>query len=75
MDSQSNIITFRQPDNYQKIVDYSKTNRNSFQEVRKAAVQNKEEIEKILKMMITNSRFENCIPNNGYIKALGFKAE
>jgi aryl-phospho-beta-D-glucosidase BglC (GH1 family) len=75
MDSQSSVITFRQPDNYQKIVDYSQTTRNGFQEVRKAAIGDREEISSILKMMITNSRFENCIPNNGYIKALGFKAE
>lgn len=71
MDSKSNMVTFKLPDNYQKIIDFAKTPRNSFQDIRKATIEKRADIKLILNQMIINSRFENCTFNKEYIEALG----
>jgi endoglucanase len=73
MDNVSGIITFKRPDGYDKIIEYTMKPRTSFEEIRKAAPDDRAEIKAILYQMISNSKFENCTPNAGYVQALGLK--
>jgi len=68
------IVTFDAPAGYEKIIEYTEKPRGDFAAIRKAAPQDREQIKKALYDFITNSKFENCKPNKGYMKALGFKA-
>jgi endoglucanase len=71
MENTKGIVTFTMPAGYDKVVQYAETPRISFEDIRKAAPANREEIKKALFEMIENSRFENCTPNKGYIDGLG----
>jgi endoglucanase len=71
MDNVSGFVTFDVPAGYDKIIEYTEKSRASFEEIRKAAPQDREQIKKALYDFINNSRFENCRPNKGYIGALG----
>ncbi len=71
MDNVSGFVTFDVPAGYDKIIEYTEKPRASFEEIRKAALQDRGQIKKALYDFINNSRFENCRPNKGYIGALG----
>ena len=71
MDNPSGIITFKVPDNYQEVIDYTMKTRISFEDIRKAAPANREKIKTALYGVLNNCRFENCTPNKNYIEALG----
>lgn len=74
MDNVSGFVTFDVPAGYDKIIEYTEKPRASFEEIRKAAPQNREQVKKALYDFINNSRFENCRSNKGYIGALGLGA-
>ena len=71
MNNTSGIITFNTPENYDQIILYADTTRNSFEEIRKNRPKNTDEIKKALDGFLNNCQFKNCSPNSGYIKALG----
>ena len=71
MDNVSGFVTFDVPAGYDKIIEYTEKPRSNFEEIRKAAPIDREQIKKALYDFINNSRFENCRPNKGYITALG----
>jgi endoglucanase len=71
MDNNRGFVTFDVPAGYDKIIEYTELPRSSFEQIRKAAPQDREAIKKALYDFINNSRFENCRPNKGYIQALG----
>jgi len=71
MQNLAGLVTFKIPDNYDKVIAYAETPRISFEDIRKAAPANREELKKALFDMLENCRFENCTPNKGYIEALG----
>ncbi len=71
MDNASGFVTFDVPAGYDKIIEYSEKARTDFEEIRKAAPADREQIKKSLYDFINNSRFENCRPNKGYVTALG----
>ena len=71
MENVAGIVTFKLPVNYDKVIAYAETPRVSFEDIRKAAPANREELKKALFDMLDNCRFENCTPNKGYIEALG----
>jgi endoglucanase len=73
LDNTAGIITFDVPAGYDKVIDYTEKNRTTFEEIRKAAPENREELIKALYGFLNNCRFENCKPNKGYMEALGFK--
>lgn len=73
MDNTKGFVTFNVPAGYDKIIEYTEKPRSSFEEIRKAAPLDREQIKKALYDFINNSRFENCRPNKGYIEALGLK--
>ena len=71
MENVAGIVTFKMPANYDKVVAYAESPRVSFEDIRKAAPANREELKKALFDMLDNCKFENCTPNKGYIEALG----
>jgi hypothetical protein len=74
MKNEAGIITFAQPAGYEKVITYTEKPRASFEEIRKATPEDREQIKKALYEFIDQSKFENCTPNTGYISALGLKA-
>jgi endoglucanase len=73
LDNTAGIITFDVPAGYAKVIDYTEKNRTTFEDIRKAAPENREELVKALYGFLNNCKFENCKPNKGYLEALGFK--
>ncbi|ASU32217.1 glycoside hydrolase family 5 protein [Mucilaginibacter xinganensis] len=75
LDNTAGIITFDVPAGYDKVIEYTEKPRSTFEEIRKAAPEEREQLVKALYAFINNSRFENCHPNKGYVEALGFKVK
>ncbi len=73
MNATAGVITFDQPAAYEQVIAYEKTERNSFEAIRKAAPADRAAIKAALYQMIENSTFKNCKPNEGYIKGLGLR--
>ena len=73
LDNTRGFMSFKEPANYDKIIDYTEKPRSSFEEIRKAAPTNREEIKQALNAFLENSKFVNCIPQKGYMEALGLK--
>ncbi|EHQ24421.1 glycoside hydrolase family 5 protein [Mucilaginibacter paludis] len=71
--NKSGVVEFKQPENYDKVIAYAESDRQTFDAIRKAKPANKAEVEEALNDFLKNCRFENCTPNNGYNNALGFK--
>jgi aryl-phospho-beta-D-glucosidase BglC (GH1 family) len=70
MENTSGPVNFNKPEYYDLISEYSESDRSSYKSIR----ENRPDIEKVklaLKNFVEQSRFVNCYPNNGYIKALG----
>ena len=75
MDNTRGFVTFDVPANYNQVIEYAEKPRASFEQIRKAAPADREQIKKALYDFINNSRFENCRVNKGYVGALGFKTD
>ena len=75
MDDKRCIVQFNRPVSYDSIVHYAETVRKSFADIRKNRPQNIETIRQALNEYLKQCLFENCFPNSGYIKALGFSEE
>ena len=73
LDNTAGIITFDVPADYDKVIEYTEKNRSTFEDIRKAVPENREELVKALYGFLNNCKFENCKPNKGYMEALGFK--
>ena len=67
------MMTFDKPTGYDSVIVFADTTRQTFEEIRKARPANIEAVKKSLQQFLINCRFENCKPNEGYVKALGFK--
>jgi endoglucanase len=72
MESPKNILSIKRPPYYDSLIKYAESPRTSFQDIRNLKP-NREEIKKAMDGFLINCLFENCPPNDGYIKALGFK--
>jgi hypothetical protein len=72
MDSPKNIASVNKPLLYDSLINYAETPRNSYKEMRNA-VPDRKAIRQALNDYLENCKFENCIMNEGYIKALGFE--
>jgi len=70
MDAKSCLVQFDKPEDYDLIIEYANTPRNSFEDIRKLRPDT-EKVKKALDKFLENSLFKNCRPNEGYIKALG----
>ncbi|MFI5160684.1 MAG: glycoside hydrolase family 5 protein [Sphingobacteriales bacterium] len=75
IDNTRGFVTFNVPANYNQVIEYAEKPRSTFDEIRKAAPANREQIKKALYDFIENSKFANCRVNKGYVGALGFKTE
>lgn len=72
MDSPKNIASVVPPENYDLVIDYAESPRNSFKEIRTLPV-DRVKIRKVLNDYLEQIKFENNQFNEGYIKALGFQ--
>jgi aryl-phospho-beta-D-glucosidase BglC (GH1 family) len=70
LDNTRGFMSFNVPANYDKIIEYTEKPRSSFEEIRKAAPADREQIKQALYSFLENSKFVNCIPNKGYMEAL-----
>ena len=72
MDSPKNIASVVMPENYELVIAYAESPRNSFKEIRTLPV-DRVKIRKALNDYLEQIKFENNQFNEGYIKALGFQ--
>ncbi|MDQ1770602.1 glycoside hydrolase family 5 protein [Labilibaculum euxinus] len=76
MDNTRGPMNFNEPIGYDNFITYAESDRSSFRNIRALRDSiggiKREEIVAVLKQFVENSRFENCYPNEGYCKALGF---
>ena len=74
MNNAKGVMNFEEPEDYNLITKYAKSDRSSF----KAMRENRPDIVKIQKALndyLENSLYKNNFSNKGYNKALGFKVE
>ncbi len=71
IDNTRGIVQFPKPATYDTLINYTEINKNNFEDIRKARPKDMQAITKALDGFLQNCKFENCIPNEGYIRALG----
>jgi hypothetical protein len=72
MNNTKGIMNFEQPEDYNLIIDYAKSDRSSYAKIR----ENRPDVIKVQKALnqyLENSLYQHCFQNEGYVKALGFK--
>lgn len=72
MDDTRGIVNFSRPAGYDSVIRYADTVKRNFADVRALRPKNMAIVKQALKDYLKQCLFENCFPNNGYIKALGF---
>jgi aryl-phospho-beta-D-glucosidase BglC (GH1 family) len=72
LDNARGVVTFAKPAGYDSIIHYSEAPRKSFADIRANRPKNTAAIKQAMQEFLRLCRFENCTPNAGYIKALGF---
>lgn len=73
VDNKRGPVQFSKPANYNLVINYAESDRSTYKSQR----ENKPNILKVraaLEEFIVNSKFENCLPNREYLKALGFES-
>jgi hypothetical protein len=73
LESASCVVQIKKPAYYDEIIRYAEEPKQNFEDIRKSRPGDMDHIRQALKEYLVNCRFENCTPNNGYIKALGFR--
>lgn len=71
---QSCFMGIRRPEGWEKVVKFSEAPRATYKEVRDARP-DQDSVRAILDAWIVNSRCEQCVPQEGYIRSLGLKAK
>jgi aryl-phospho-beta-D-glucosidase BglC (GH1 family) len=72
MNSPRGVVSITQPENWDKIVEFTQASRNGFDEIRKARP-DQELVKKAMLQLIENCKFANCKVNESYVKAMGMK--
>lgn len=72
LEKTSCMVSVKVPDEWNRIIEFTKSDRSSFENIRKNRI-SPTLARKALHELLENVKFENCTPNNGYIKALGMK--
>lgn len=72
MGGPSSMMNIAAPENWELIVAFTESPRNSFDEIRKARP-DQELVKKAMLQLIENSKFVNTKVNEGYVKAMGMK--
>ena len=69
------MMGFGRPEGWDStVVKYSETSRNSYKEWREARP-NQQQARRLLMQYAENAKFENCKPQEGYIKSMGLRSE
>ncbi|HVD97389.1 MAG TPA: glycoside hydrolase family 5 protein [Cytophagaceae bacterium] len=72
MKNTKGVMNFKEPESYPLIVSYAVCDRSRYSNIRS----HRPDIAKVkiaLNEFVENSKFKNCFPNEGYVKALGLK--
>ncbi len=72
LDTDRSIVSINQPEGYDKIINCADTNRQTFEEIRKALPDRKAAAE-TASDYLSNIKFKNCKVNEKYLEALGLK--
>jgi endoglucanase len=72
MGDSTSFVNVKQPENWQKIIEYTEISRVTYKEIRDGRP-DQELVKKILLNYIENCKYVNCRKNDGYIKAMGLK--
>lgn len=72
MNSPRGVTSIAQPENWDKVIEFTQSPRNGFDEIRKARP-DQELVKKAMLQLIENSKFSNCTVNESYVKAMGMK--
>ncbi len=72
MGKQSSMVAVPKPENWQIIVTFTESPRNTFDDIRRARP-GQELVQKIMNDFLENCRYSNCAENKGYIKAMGLE--
>lgn len=68
----SSVVNIPEPENWEKIVEFTEAPRNNFNEIR-AARPDQELVKRAMLLLVENCKFSNCTVNEGYVKAMGLK--
>jgi endoglucanase len=71
LDSDRGVVSVKTPEGWAKIQEFSESDRSSYENLREIR-ESRGEILNILSEYLENCKFDNCIINKEYIKALGF---
>ena len=72
MDSPRGVMNITPPENWDKVIEFTESPRNGFDEIRKARPDQKL-VKKAMLQLIENCKHKNCKVNEGYVKAMGMK--
>jgi hypothetical protein len=75
MENKAGFVDFANPAGFEKVQAYTDSVKNNFEHMRKLRPADMVAVRKSLNDFLENSRFKNCRPNDGYIKALGFNGK
>ncbi len=65
-------VQFEEPENYDSIIEFAESDRSKYENIRNNSP-DREISKKILYRYLENCKYQNCTPNDGYLKALGAK--
>ncbi|HEV7332276.1 MAG TPA: cellulase family glycosylhydrolase [Flavisolibacter sp.] len=72
LDNTRGFVQIKKPPFYDSIIHYAESPRASFADIRKARPKDMQQIRRALNDYLQGTLLQNCLPNEGYIKALGF---
>ncbi len=72
MNSPRGVMSIAQPENWDKVIAFTESSRNGFDEIHKARP-DQELVKKAMLQLAENCKFSNCSVNEGYVKAMGLK--
>ena len=75
LESKAGFVEFKYPAGYDSVIKYAETPKVNFEEIRKARPKNMDEIKAAINGFLINCQFKNCVPNKGYIEALGLSVK
>ena len=67
----SSFMGIKRPEGWDKVVKFAESSRSSYKEIRDARP-DQEEMKQVMNRFIENAKCENCVPQQGYIRSLGF---
>jgi aryl-phospho-beta-D-glucosidase BglC (GH1 family) len=71
MENKAGIVEFKRPENYNIVIQYTDTLKTNFENIRKLRPTDITTVRQALDGFLSNCLFNQCSPNEGYIKALG----